>query len=131
MGDLLGDDLVPTAKPKRTRKLPASDGSVQRCFDAFSVAFIERWNMKPDFVGGRDGKLFKELCAQYGVDVVVETLIPELFRSTNYHVVSSDYSVPALRRNAQALVLDGRRPTTDARTLSNLDAAARAMGRKR
>lgn len=116
-------------KPARKKKAP-SDGSVQRCFDAWARLFEAKWHMKATHISpGKDGRHFKDLVRAFGDERTLE-LMARFFATTNPQIARSDYSVGAFFRLAQTLVLDDMK-IDDARTLSNIDAVARATGRRR
>ncbi len=133
------------AKPKRVKK-PATeaDAAVKRCIDRFYDRFVAKWNRGVDVAttpksqlvtplvsGGKHGAQFKRLLAAWDEGTVLE-LVDTFFTTLDPQVVRSDYSYDAFFRLAQALRLaKARRQPVDDRTLQNLDAAARATGKRR
>lgn len=109
-------------------EVPQPPAPVKRCIDAFHVAFLARHGFKPRISGGKDGALLKQLIATWGeADVLI--LIGEFFATTDPRVLRSDYTIGAFVSLAQHLKLR-QHGMIDARTAENLDAAARAAGRK-
>lgn len=153
MSGLFGN--VPEAKPKKIRKPKTeSDGVVPRLFEVYRQEFRRKWNAcaAHRFVGcrrcgpewtaldplhevtpliqyGRDGKHLRDLADAWGEETTA-SVIREFFATTDPQVVRSDYKVSVLFIHAQRLRLAARVGNHDDRTISNLDAAARAMRRR-
>jgi hypothetical protein len=95
------------------------------------TAFIERhralWNCEPFRSSySRERKLLKDMAVQLGEPEVL-ALIDQFFSNRNRR---GDYTVLDFGRQAAALRLERQRRPVDPRTAANLDAAARATGRK-
>lgn len=114
-----------------TKIKDAPDPAVKRVADAFHDAFLERFGFKPDpRQYSRFGKEIKPLLATWG-ELEVLRLINEFFSTRDPRVVRSDYTMMAFLGLAQYLrVRQTGASTRDDRTLRNIDAAARATGRR-
>lgn len=130
-------------RPKRE-----TDPAIARCIDFFYDRYVARWNppalyegwkagtvpasqlVTPLIAGGKHGAQFKRLLA-WGEDVVRE-LVRLYFTTTDPKVARDDYSLDRFFVHAQYLRLKLARNhrVVDARTAENLDAAARATGRR-
>lgn len=115
--------------PKARKDAPAPNPAVKRCIDLFHDRHVARFGFKPDpRQYGRFGKELQLLLGAWGEDVVAG-LIREFFETTDPRVLRSDYKPMDFVNLAQRLRLQGQR--LDDRTAENLDAAARAIGRRR
>jgi hypothetical protein len=108
-----------------------TDPAVKHCIDRFHDGFLAKFGFKPDprhF--GRFGKELKPLLAAWG-EAEVLGAIDAFFATTDPRIVRSDYTVMAFLGLAQHLRVrrTGRQPA-DERTASNVDAVARATGRR-
>ncbi len=134
----VGDE---TKKLAKTRA-PKSDGSVQRCIDAFYDAYLRRWNpgvdpattpkdqlVTPIIKGGKHGRHFKELLTSWGERPILD-VIAVYFTTTDPEITRHDYSLDFFFLKAEYLRLKAVRRTVDERTRGNIDAASRATGRK-
>lgn len=126
-GELFG---APEKKAKKKKERSANTDAVLRLEAAYCEAFEARWKFKPRRSYGRDRKHFSDLEQTWGEDEVM-AIIGAFFATADFKVVRSDYSVGALYALAQHVRLLARRSVGDDRTLANIDAAARATGRKR
>jgi hypothetical protein len=132
-------------EPKPIVKAVDSAGAVKSCIDRFYNRFVAKFNpgvdvtglpkeqlVRPIVKGGKHGKQFKELIAQWG-QPAVEEVIDRFFATTDPVITRSDYSYDYFLLKAQYLRLAGVRNTRqlDDRQLHNMEAAARATGRKR
>lgn len=102
---------------------------VQRVIDRFHDKFLARFGFKPDPRGfGRFAKDVTTLISAWGEDEVVG-LIDDFFATRDPRIVRSDYTQAAFLNLAQYLrVRHGN--VRDERTAANVDAAARATGRR-
>lgn len=104
--------------------------AIKTSIDLYHDLFKKRFGFKPVIHGGKDGSHFQKLIATWGA-ADVEWLIKEFFRTTDPRIVRSDYTVGALFGLAQHLMLKrSGHKNVDDRTAHNLDAAARATGRR-
>ncbi|HET9024317.1 MAG TPA: hypothetical protein VFN64_07065 [Burkholderiaceae bacterium] len=134
IGTLWGAENA-AAKPKaaRKRKPPPADTepSVKRAVDCFHDRFVERFGFKPDpRYYGRFARDVKQLIAAWGEKEVL-ALIDEFFATRDPRVARSDYTAAAFLGLAQHLRVRQTGQAADERTQQNLDAADRAMGRRR
>lgn len=120
--------MAKRAKAETTER-PAPNPAIKRCIDAYHQAFLQRFGFKPQIHGGKDASHFKQLLATWGEPVVME-LIEDFLSTTDPRVLRSDYTVGALYNLAQHLRLRREGHRIDERTAHNLDAAARAAGRR-
>lgn len=109
---------------------PGPNPAIKRAIDAYHTAFLKRFGFKPVIHGGKDGDHFKKLLATWDEETVLG-LVDEFFTTTDPRVLRSDYSVGALFTLAQHLLLRRNgHANGDMRTTENVDAAARATGRR-
>lgn len=115
--------MTPTPKKK-------TNPAIKTCIDLFHTRFKERFGFPPVIHGGKDGSHFQKLIATWG-EINTKWVIEEFFETSDPRVHRCDYTVGALFNLAQHLMLrrNGAR-NIDERTASNIDAAARATGRK-
>ncbi len=99
----------------------------KQALDAYNENFENKFEFSPVIVGGRDGKLAKELCKIWGLTIILDLLV-EFFETTDPQVVQSQYRFVDFYRLAQHLRLGGNR--TDRTTVANADAVARATGER-
>lgn len=122
LAPLDGMEPMPSVKPEPS--------TVTKCRSLFRELHEQKLGIKPFEKFGRDGKHFKDLAASYGEEQVLE-LIRRFFDTSDPKVVASDYSVAALYRLAQhVMLLDRRSGPRDRRTAENVDAVARATRRR-
>jgi hypothetical protein len=115
------------AKRKPTDAPP--DPAVKRMIDLFHTQFTVRFGFKPDPRHyGRFAKDVKALLSAWG-ETEVHDLIVLFFTTRDPRIVRSDYTTIAFVALAQHMrVRSGAQ--ADERTVSNMDAAARATGRR-
>jgi len=148
---LFGSGYVPAVrKSPRAKSSGEPDHAVKRCIDLFYDCHVRKWSdprdvraweedrssvpkerlVTPRVIGGKHGKKFKEMIAAWSETVVAE-LVQRFFATTDPKITNTDYSLDAFFGKADYLRLQQvRRRVTDERLLNNLDAAARATGRK-
>lgn len=115
-------------KARKEREAP--DPAVKRLADAFHDAFLERFGFKPDPRHyGRFGKEIKPLLSAWG-EFELLGLINAFFSTRDLRVLQSDYTMLTFLRLAQYLRVRQMGAPRDDRTLKNMDAAARATGRR-
>lgn len=100
--------------------------AIGRCLTAYSEAFARYRSGKAVVEPGKAGKQMKQLLTAFG-EARVLALIDQFFTTADARVVRSDYTVGALFSLAQHLNI-GPRPS--AQLVANIDAAARACGRR-
>lgn len=115
-------------KPKVVKPRSENADAVLRIEARYTELFKERWKFEPKRNYGRDRKELGELERLWGETEVLD-LLQLFFVTTDPKIVRCDYTVTAFCALAQHLKLNARRPQ-DERTIANLDAAARAMGRR-
>lgn len=154
--DQLREMVEPKPEPKKDK--PKGDPAVGRCVKAFYAAYVRRHNpltaerwlaemdagvkvadrttpqsamLLPLIKGAKDGALMKKLLAAYGEERVLR-LIDDFFGEcyTMFGVINSNQDVGALFAAAPRLVVREHARQQPSRTVRNLDAAARAMGRR-
>lgn len=129
MTTLFGDD--PKPEKKKAKPKAESDGRVVALETAFVVRHEERWKVKPLLTPyGKNRRQLKDLAGQLSDDEI--TALMDLFFATrDRDVERSDYTIAAFIRLVPHLrLLERRTAGPRGRTQDNLDAAARATGRK-
>ena len=126
----LDDDQadVPAKRARRPKRAPETDGTVVRLEQRFVEAHQRMWGCTPT----RDSvpyerRILKELAVQFGeeeVNRLVDRFFADRRRRCNYTILDFKREVPAMRLEEQ------RRHGGDERTRDNMDAAARAAGRR-
>ena len=143
---------------KAKKKTEKGDTVVTRCIAEFYAAYVrrhnpltaERWLQEmsehvpvakrttaqsamilPMIKGGKDGSLMKKMLATWGEERVMQ-LIADFFGDayTMFGVINSNQDIGALFSAAPRLLVREHAAQQPRRTVSNLDAAARAMGRR-
>lgn len=127
---LFGDD--PAAKKKRTPKAkPEADGRVVMLEAGFVARHEARWGVKPLLTPyGKNRRHLKDLAGQLPDDELL-ALMDLFFSTRDRDVERSDYTIGAFVRLVPHLrLLERRTGAPRGRTADNLDAAARATGRR-
>lgn len=116
---------------KRAKKAPEeSDNVVVRLEAAFIAAHEQRWKCKPMRDYGRDRKGLKALAAQLSEEEIVR-LIQVYFTSPDRQIDRGDYTFQYFFKLVSHLRLLDQRRQTDERTRENVDAARRAIGKRK
>lgn len=126
MGDSLFDD--PVGKAKRANGKALQTSAIARVEARYIERFEAKFGFTPKIAYGKERKLLQGLIAPWGESDVL-ALVDEFFATTDPKIVRSDYTLTAFAYHAQHLKLHGHR--TDDRTADNIDAATRAMGKRR
>lgn len=131
MTEPLFDDGAGKPKKKPRAPKPESDGRVVALESAFVVRHEQRWSVKPLLTPyGKNRRQLKDLSGQL-TDVEIFGLMDVFFATRDREVERSDYSIAAFIRLVPHLrLLERRHAGPRGRTQDNLDAAARATGRK-
>jgi hypothetical protein len=146
-------------KKKAKKKAPSKDGDVvQRCIKSFYAAYVRRHNpltaeqwlaemdahvpldkrttpqasmILPMIKGGKDGALVKKMLATWGEERVLK-IIDAFFGEayTMFGVINSNQDIGALFMVAPKILVRDHAVMPSRKTASNLEAAARAMGRR-
>jgi hypothetical protein len=145
-------------KKKQQRKPTGSTDVVQRCIQSFYAAYVRRHNpltadkwleemaarvpvdkrttpqsamILPLIVGGKDGALMKKMLAAWGEERVLK-LIDDFFGDayTMFGVINSNQDIGALFTAAPKILVRDNAVMHSRRTANNLEAAARAMGKR-
>ena len=125
--DLLGD--VPKKKAKATLESSAN-GAGGRLVARWVDGYVLKFGIKADpRQVGRLGKELKQLATAWG-EAEVEALVDLFFATTDAAVVRSDYSPAAFLGLVPRLRIKGHLRASE-RTRENVDAATRAMERRR
>lgn len=136
----------------------AGDPAVKRCIDAFYAAYVRRHNplladqwlremsagipvdkrttpqatmILPMIKGAKDGALIQKMLATWGEARVLQ-LIDSFFGDcyTMFGVVNSSQDIGALFAAAPRMIVRDHANPISRKTANNLEAAARAMGRR-
>lgn len=143
---------------KKKEKKKGGDDPVQRCIRTFYAAYVRRHNpltadqwldemnrhvpvdqrttpkesmILPMIHGGKDGALVKKMLNTWGearVLQVIEDFFGEAY--TMFGVINSNQDIGALFTVAPKIMLRERAIMPSRKTANNLEAAARAMGRR-
>lgn len=143
---------------KPPKKSDEAAAAVKRCIEAFYAAYVRRHNpltaeawlaevaarvpvdkrttplsqmILPMINGGKDGALFKKMLATWGEERVLR-LIEDFFGDayTMFGVINSNQDVGALFMVAPKILVRDHAVMPSRKTANNLEAAARAMGRR-
>ena len=118
-------------KPKKVRKPRAENAdAVARLEALHAELYASKWGglqYRPLSIG-RNRKHLADLERVHGEQEIALGLY---FRTADRRVISGAYDIPDFFRLVPYLLLADRKGTQDERTLANIDAAQRAVGRRK
>lgn len=132
MTNLFGEDEVDPPRRARSRKpKPATvPPAVTRVIEAYHTAYLERFGVKGQITGGKDGALVKSMIKTWGVDEVLR-LLALYIQCNEPWAVRRGWTLSAFYELAPRLLTRGSRTSSNAATMRRAMESIAAAGRKK